>query len=337
MTDILVTIGPSSFKKSIIQNIPKDVNLLRINLSHTPLNKVLSTIKSIKSWTNIPICIDTEGAQIRNGKMKKKRIFFKKNKIIKVYKKNIVVSEKEISLYPQYVFEQIKKGDIIFIDLQSLKLKIIKKNKNYFYGKVIDEGWVGGNKGANLERKIKLNALTDKDKAAIKIAKKVGIRNFALSFTNSPKDIDLIRKLIGKKNNLICKIESEEGLKNINKILKKTKIILIDRGDLSREIDVENIPVIQKKLIDLAKKQNVKTYVATNFLESMVESGKFNIAEANDVISTLFMGADGLVLAAETAIGIQPLKTIIKLKDLINRFQYWKKTKKAKTRKNFKF
>ena len=141
------------------------------------------------------------------------------------------------------------------------------------------------------------------------------------SFTNKGKDIDELRAIVGKNVKIIAKIESRLALEHLDEILDVSDAILIDRGDLSREIALENIPYIQKEIIHRANICDVPVYVATNLLETMIENLKPSRAEVNDVVNTLKDGANGLVLAAETAIGKHPVATVAMIKSLIYRYQ----------------
>ena len=132
-----------------------------------------------------------------------------------------------------------------------------------------------------------------------------------------------VRKIIGSESNLISKIESIEGVLNLGEILPAVNQILIDRGDLSREVSIDKIPFIQRRIISFAKSKDVPVFVATNLLESMVKTISPTRAEVNDVASTLLMGASGLVLAAETAIGTYPVETVNMVNSLIKQYERW--------------
>ncbi len=134
-----------------------------------------------------------------------------------------------------------------------------------------------------------------------------GIENFALSFAHCGEDVDKIRSIVGTRN-VIAKIECQDALKNFSDISEKSNALLIDRGDLSREIPLEHIPHTQKRIIEAARQHEREVYVATNLLETMVDSPLPTRAEVNDIYNTLLDGADGLVLAAETAIGQYPVQ-----------------------------
>ena len=185
------------------------------------------------------------------------------------------------------------------------------------------------NKGVYIKnRKIPLNYLTDKDHESIKIGKKLNIKNYALSFTNTKKDIIKFNNLL-KKTKKIYKIETALALKNFKTLEKYGNYFLIDRGDLSKSINTEMIPYAQRYLFKKRKK-NTKIAVATNFLESMIENPYPTRAEANDIYNSLEMGSNGLVLAAETAIGKYPIKCVEFLKKMI-------RTYKSKHKLNFNF
>ena len=308
---ILCTLGPSSLNKKFLSFAKNKVSLLRLNLSHIDLLDLTKKIKFIKKYSNIPICIDTEGAQIRTKVLKEKN--FNKNEIIKVKKNSI-----KFSFYPEEVNDKLKVNDELDIGFLGLKLKITKINKKEITYKVTKGGKLENNKGVHLcNRKINLNYLTKKDYDAIKIAKKNKINYFALSFTNSTKDIINFKKLL-KKEKKIYKIETKNALNSIEKIINEGEEFLIDRGDLSKDIDIELIPVAQRKIIKAAREKRKKVYVATNFLESMILNNFSTRGELNDIYSTLEMGADGLVLAGETAVGKNPIECVKILKKVSN-------------------
>tara|TARA_X000000368_G_C22925112_1_gene664929 strand:- start:65 stop:1033 length:969 start_codon:yes stop_codon:yes gene_type:complete len=315
---IICTLGPSSINKTFLKFSNKNVDLLRLNMSHLTTYQLEENIKKIRKFSKTPICIDTEGAQIRT-KVKKKK-FFKLNQIVHILQNN-----KGISLYPENVFDQIKANDLLSVGFNNLVLKVINK-KNKIKCKVISAGLIENNKGVHIiNRKIKLRFLTDKDFAAIGIGKKFKIKNYALSFTNTESDVSNFNKLL-KNNNKIYKIETSQAIKNFKSIMKKGENFLIDRGDLSKEVNVENIPVAQRKLFKMKKKyKNRRIFVATNLLESMLNNNYPTRGEANDIFNSLEMGAAGLVLAAETAIGKYPIETVMFLKKMIKSFQKSKK------------
>jgi len=322
-TKILATIGPSSLNKDAIFKLEKNgVDLFRINLSHTKIEDLKNVIKKIQGWSSVPICLDSEGAQIRNQDMQSASVVFKKGEKVTVHRNFIEGDGKNISFTPSNVYEQLLDGDVIHIDFHSVALKIIKLGEDTHVSEVVSSGSVGSNKAVSVDRDIKLSPVTEKDVVAFEIGKSMGIENFSLSFTNTAEDVRVVRKIIGNSN-LISKIESIKGVLNLTDILPLVDQILIDRGDLSREVDIAKIPFIQRRIIAHARSKNIPVYVATNLLESMIHCNSPTRAEVNDIASTLLMGADGLVLAAETAIGKYPVQTIEMVNAVIRQFNRW--------------
>ena len=176
-----------------------------------------------------------------------------------------------------------------------------------------------------MNRDVCLNPITPKDEQAIKIGTEMGIHHYALSFASSKNDIEIMRQKIGDDCYLISKVESMTALKNLKDIIQLSDAILIDRGDLSRQIPIEKIPFLQRRIISSSRARNTEVFVATNLLESMVTTMTPTRAEVNDVVSTLLMGASGLVLAAETAIGVNPVGCVKFLKRSIRVYRKFKK------------
>ena len=313
---IICTLGPSSLNSKFLEYSRKNVDLLRLNMSHLETTELEKNILQIKKKTNCPICIDTEGAQIRSKF--KKRKYFQLGSIFDLGH-NL---NNEMGLYPQYVLDKLKLNDILNIGFEGLKVNIIRKAKKHLSARVINEGYLETNKGIHLEnRKIKLNCLTEKDIEAVKIGKINKIKNFALSFTNNSEDVKYFNKITNNKSDNIFKIETKQSVSKFKQIIKYGNNFLIDRGDLSKDIGIYKIPETQRKLINIKKKyKNKKIYIATNLLESMIEKSYPTRAEANDIYSCLEMGADGLVLAAETAIGKNPIECLKFIREMINQF-----------------
>jgi len=310
---IICTLGPQSINKNFLKFSNNNIDLLRLNMSHLSLRKLKKTINFIRKNSKVPICIDTEGAQIRVQVKKEK--FFKLGQTFKISNQ-----KGNIRLYPSYVLDKLKVRDILNIGFSNLSVKVIKKKKDILC-KVITSGRIENNKGVHLEnRKIKLDFLTNKDFKAIEIGKKFKIKYYALSFTNNVDDIIKFNKLLKGKNK-IFKIETLRAINSFKDMLKKGDLFLIDRGDLSKDVKIENIPIVQRNLFKLkAKYKNKKIYVATNLLESMLENNYPTRGEANDIYNSLEMGAEGLVLAAETAIGKHPRGTVQFLQKMIKTF-----------------
>ena len=321
---ILVTLGPSSLSENVVRRCAAyGVYLFRINLSHTRIEDVVPTIKKIRSWTDIPICLDSEGAQLRNQDMVNEMVYFKQGDSVKIHFVPVVGDSNNISFSPNKITRQLLAGDEIKIDFDHVLLRVDDIKDDCAIATVIEGGTVGSNKASDIGRSLDFQAVTKKDKEAIAIGLEYGIRHFALSFTNCREDVSQMRALCGPDANIICKIESRLALTNFEDILEVADEILVDRGDLSRQVPIAKVPFLQRRIISMARSRQKPVFVATNLLESMVTKKSPTRAEVNDVVSTLLMGASGLVLAAETAIGKYPVEAVDMIATLIEETEKW--------------
>ncbi len=313
---IICTLGPSSLNSDFLEYSKNNVDMLRLNMSHLEPSELKKNIEFIKKRTNCPICIDTEGAQIRSKF--KKRKFFKKNSLI-----HISENSNDLKLYPEDIKDKVKPNDILNIGFENLKVKVLKRYNKFLLTKVVSQGYLENNKGIHLEnRKIKLECITKKDIEAIQIGKLNKLDNYALSFTNSVSDVKYFNKLTNNKSKNIFKIETKQSVNKFNEIIKEGNNFLIDRGDLSKDISVYKIPETQRKLMKIKNRYKFKKiFIATNLLESMIINNYPTRAETNDIYSCIEMGADGLVLAAETAIGKNPIECVKFVNNMIKQFK----------------
>lgn len=316
---ILVTLGPSSMSEPIVRQCADQ----GINLSHTPLEAVAPTIETIRRWTDVPICLDSEGAQLRNQKMISESVVFGEGDEVTIHLDPVIGDARNISFAPLGIAGQFVVGDDISIDFDHVRLRITGQTDVGFTAIVTAGGAVGSNKAADVDRELNFDPLIDKDISAIAIGRELGIRHFALSFANRPEDVEMMRVHCGPDATIICKIESPMGLANLDGIIDRADEILIDRGDLSRKVPIEKVPFLQRGIIAHARSRETPVFVATNLLESMVTRRSPTRAEVNDVVSTLLMGADGLVLAAETAIGSYPAGAVAMIRRLIDETEAW--------------
>ena len=319
---IICTLGPSSLNSRVIKRLSElEVHLFRLNLSHTPLNRLEEYVELIKSNSNIPICFDSQGAQIRTGNLVGGQIKLEHGSVVTLDNSTDVKKGFNLPLYPVACLSKLEVGDLISLDFDTALIQVIEK-KPVCKARVVCSGFVGSNKAVSIvDHTLSLPSLSEIDVEAFDIAKNLGIKNIALSFTNNSSDVEKLRAIMGKEVTIIAKIESRLGIENLKDIINVTDEILIDRGDLSREVAIESIPYVQKHIIKMANSNNISVHVATNLLESMVKNTKPTRAEVNDIINTLTDGADGLVLAAETAVGKHPVACVSMIKSLLYRFE----------------
>jgi len=320
--ELLCTLGPASLNDRVIYCLERaGASLLRINLSHTKIEDLERIVTFVQRRTSVPICLDTEGAQVRTGPMVDNKVTVRENRFVTAHARPVPGDPLNFSFYPGYVVGALQVGDIISIDFNAVLSQVVKKTGDAVVLRILNGGDIGPNKAVTVLRSLEMAPLTEKDLAAISIGRKMAIRHYALSFAHRDSDVDLIRDKAGAGAVIISKIECLSGLSSLDAIASKSDAILIDRGDLSREVPIEQIPSMQKKIIQRAKAHGTKIYVATNLLESMTNSPTPTRAEVNDIYNTLEDGADGLVLAAETAVGQYPINCAKMVVKVIHQFQ----------------
>jgi ATP sulfurylase len=279
-------------------------------------------IAKIRAHSQVPICLDSEGAQIRTGRLHGGRITVHEHNLLRIHKAPIIGDPSAISFYPPGVISCLTVGNLISIDFDSVLVQVIDKDADALTVRVLTGGDIGQNKAVSiLDGEIALPPMTAKDIEALKWGAVNGIYNVALSFAHRGEDVDSCRALCSPETRVIAKIECRPALDHLSEIASRADAILIDRGDLSREVPIERIPALQKQIIATARFTDRKVYVATNLLESMITSPTPTRAEVNDIYNTLLDGADGLVLAAETAIGKHPVECARMVARLIREFE----------------
>jgi pyruvate kinase len=307
---ILCTLGPASLRPDVIKGLDeRGVDLLRINLSHTAPEALEETIATVRAVSSTPICLDTQGAQVRCGQIQPD-VTLLQGAEVRLTGEPVTGNEREISLWPDSVFETLTPESRVSLDFDGALLQITDVEKGSARATVVAPGRVRSNKAVTIDPPVTLPALTEQDVAAIAIGAAQGITHYALSFAASAANVAQIRELAPAGAHIISKIESRAGIRNMDEIINASDSVIIDRGDLSREVPLEFVPYYQKAVVRRANRWNRPVYVATNLLESMVSNRQPTIAEANDIANTLLDGVHGLVLAAETAVGLDPVGSV---------------------------
>jgi pyruvate kinase len=320
---ILCTLGPSSLRPDVIREMSaRGVDLLRINLSHTPLEQVEPTIRMIQdaSSGSVPICLDTEGAQVRCGRVAD-GVALRAGDTLELVAEDVVGDASRLTLWPATVFDVLHEGDVVMIDFDGVELRVGEVADRHVAVTVVNGGIVRSNKGATVSRAVDLPAMSPKDRDAIAIGAQLGVTHYALSFAHAADDVALLRSLAPEGAHVMAKIESKRGVQRMDEILEAADSVIIDRGDLSREVPLEYVPYYQKAIARRANRWNRSVFVATNLLESMITNKQPTIAEANDIANTLLDGVNGLVLAAETAIGMDPVGSVEMVQRAIDAFE----------------
>lgn len=326
MAKIIVTVGPKSISSDVLNKLTlSGADKFRINLSHSDKENLSKYFIKLCS-KGINPSIDTQGAQLRvnfTSIFSKPKvgdlIYIVFDKGEKLSKKNIHV----ISLNHPESYEQIQIKDILKVDFEGLAVEIIEKDDGtkIITSRVKASGNVLLNRAIDIQNKsIQLDTLTEFDKYAIDYSLSHGSKEIYASFISSADEVSLIKEKIDNSVKVISKIETAKGLANVREIIEASDEILIDRGDLSREISIPAVPIAVFNVIKIAKEMDTPVNIATNVLDSMMTKNIPSRAEISDIFSNLSAGASGIVLAAEVAIGSNPVKSTALLKYIMNLF-----------------
>lgn len=321
-TKIVATIGPaSSFPAVITALIKAGLNVVRLNFSHgthQERKEQIKNIRSISKGLNRPVAImaDLQGPKLRLGFLKEP---------IKIKKGDVVLlsanpSKGEIPI--QFDFSPyVSKGERVYLNDGSVELKVTNVEKKVIYTKAQNEGIISSNKGINIpDTAIKGTAFTQKDKVDLEFALKEGVDFVALSFVRTVEDLREARAIIEKSNSkvqIISKIEKRAAVENLEEIMKATDVVMVARGDLGIEIKASQVPLVQQKIINLARQFQKPVIIATQMLESMIQNPRPTRAEASDIAHAVLNQVDAVMLSAETATGKYPVEAVKTMNEII--------------------
>ncbi|MEE3162495.1 MAG: pyruvate kinase, partial [SAR324 cluster bacterium] len=316
-TKIICTIGPASDSpKKLAELAEAGMNIARLNFSHGTHHshkKIIEQIRKLNKVRQYPIAImlDTQGPEIRTG-----------DKVITLISgKRVCVTippneESEGTLFVNYVDlkDDLKEGSCISLDGGLMSLKVCGKNKKGLDCEVIDGGVVKAQRHVNLPGAIvKLPGITETDKRDILFGIEQKVDVIALSFVRSSETIREVRTLLGvhaHQIKLIAKIENQEGVERLEEIVQEADGVMVARGDLGIEVELEEVPQIQRRIAYLCAKYGKRLIVATQMLESMIENPVPTRAEVTDVANAVFEQTDAIMLSGETSVGKYPVRSV---------------------------
>ena len=328
-TKIVATLGPATDTKEILTELAKNgVNVFRINFSHADYDDVRRKVKIIREINaendfNIAILGDLQGPKLRVGVMEEGVELEDGDTFTFTTESCIGTKEKAFMTYQRFP-KDVKVGEHILVDDGKLMFEVISTNKETeVVVKVIVGGALKSKKGVNLPNTaISLPALTEKDMADAVFAIEQEVDWMALSFVRTPEDLRMLRDLIAQHSDyripIIAKIEKPEAVENIDALIPYCDGLMVARGDLGVEIPMQDVPLIQKKLVRRAKRARIPVIIATQMMETMIDNPVPTRAEVNDVANSIMDGADAVMLSGETSVGKHPLKVIQKMSEIIN-------------------
>tara|TARA_B100001059_G_scaffold92600_1_gene91703 strand:- start:1229 stop:2656 length:1428 start_codon:yes stop_codon:yes gene_type:complete len=328
-TKIVATLGPATSSEDIIEKmILGGVNVFRVNFSHADYNNVSDRIKMIRKVdaklnTNTAIMGDLQGPKLRIGEIKEGSFLKSGDRIMFSTEKPFIGNSKKAYMNYKNFPKDVSKGERILLDDGKLILEVISTNKKHVVeAKVIQGGDFKSKKGVNLPNtNISLPALTEKDIQDAEFMFTQDIDWIALSFVRFSQDIIDLKSLMAKhidiKIPIIAKIEKPEAIENIDKIIAYSDGLMVARGDLGVEVPAQEVPLIQKRLVRLAKKSRIPIIIATQMMETMIESLTPTRAEVNDVANSVMDGADAVMLSGETSVGKYPVEVINTMNNIL--------------------
>ncbi|MCB2408558.1 pyruvate kinase [Hymenobacter lucidus] len=321
-TKIVATVGPASNTyEKLGMLIREGVDVFRLNFSHGSHEDHLSVINTVRRLnkdmrTNVGLLQDLQGPKIRLGEVEGGAVEIKAGDKIK-----LVCGEKEITTATRLstiylgLARDVKPGDMILIDDGKIELRVLATDRDKEVDvEVIYGGTVKPRKGINLpDSEVSAPSMTEKDIEDLKFGLENDVDWIALSFARRGEDIRFIKSLIaesGKTARVIAKIETPEGLKNLDEIIALTDAVMVARGDLGVEVKMEEVPMAQKLIVSKCNKAGKPVIVATQMMESMITAPRPTRAETSDVANAVIDGADAVMLSAETAVGAYPAEVI---------------------------
>jgi pyruvate kinase len=316
-TKIICTNGPASEKKEVLRElIDCGLNVARLNFSHGNHEEHkarMDMIKELREETgkHVAILLDTKGPEIRTRKFDKPEVLLEEGKEFTITTRDLVGNETIGSVTYEGIANDVVPGDTILIDDGLIGLEVLSIEDTEVRCLIKNTGVVKNNKGVNVPGvKINLPAITEKDRKDIIFGIEQGIDFIAASFVRKAEDVLAIREILeahgGEDIHIISKIENQEGVDNINKIIEVSDGIMVARGDLGVEIPTEEIPLEQKRIIKACNVVGKPVVTATQMLDSMMRNPRPTRAEVTDVANAIFDGTDAIMLSGETAAGKYP-------------------------------
>ncbi|WP_417352386.1 pyruvate kinase [Flavobacterium alkalisoli] len=328
-TKIVATLGPACSTKEVLKEmIDAGVNVFRINFSHADYTDVKERINIIRSLNdefgyNTAILADLQGPKLRVGVMKEDVVVNRGDVITFTTAEDVLGTAEKVYMNYKEFPNDVNPGERILLDDGKLIFEVLETNRvDEVKAIVIQGGPLKSKKGVNLPNtKVSLPALTQKDIKDAIFAIKEEVDWIALSFVRTPKDLEELQDLIAEHSSykipIIAKIEKPEAVENIDKIVAFCDALMVARGDLGVEVPAQEVPLIQKKLVNRAKTARIPVIIATQMMETMITSLTPTRAEVNDVANSVMDGADAVMLSGETSVGNYPVQVIERMTQII--------------------
>ncbi len=329
-TKIICTIGPATSSYPMLEKLAgAGMDIIRLNMSHGQHDACASIIKSVKTLNRkinhpIAVLLDTQGPEIRTGDLASD-LELKNGSIISISVRDSVdVEESSFRIHYDELIDTVNEGDRITVDNGIINLEVLEKQDHGIMRcKVIDGGILKSKRHVNLPGiRVNLPAITKKDRADILFGMEQMVDFIALSFVREAKDVRELKELMGDKAGkikIIAKIEDQLGVKNLDEIIEEADGIMVARGDLGVEINVAELPNVQRRIVQRCAEKGKRVIVATHLLESMIENPIPTRAEVTDVANAVYEEVDAVMLSGETTIGKYPIRCVEQLVEIADK------------------
>jgi pyruvate kinase len=323
-TKIICTIGPATASYPMLEKMAMaGMDIVRLNMSHGDHESAAQVIKSIKTLNRklaspVAILMDTQGPEIRTGDLANE-LELKNGAVISItIRDSVDVEHSSFHIHYDDLINTVNVGDRITVDNGIINLEVLEKHSDGIMScRVIDGGILKSKRHVNLPGiRVNLPAITKKDRADILFAMEQELDFIALSFVREAADVRELRELMGDKAGkikIISKIEDQSGVANIEEIINESDGIMVARGDLGVEINVAELPNVQRRIVKLCAEQGKRVIVATHLLESMIENPIPTRAEVTDVANAIYEEVDAVMLSGETTVGKYPVRCVEQL------------------------
>ena len=319
-TKIVGTIGPASSSSQMLEKLARaGMNVARLNFAHGTLEehaKSIQAIRDVSARLGIPLAIlqDLPGPKVRTGRLERKEVWLKEGDDFSLTGKEIIGNEHRVSVNLPAFLNDLNPGDSVFLNDGAIQLEVIATTDIEVKCKVVVGGLLTVNKGINVPGvRLSIPSITSKDLADLAFGLEQGVDFVAVSFVRESSDIVRVKQFLREKGAdvpLIAKVEKHEAVDDIDNIIAEADGIMVARGDLGVEMPLKRVPTVQKGIIRKCNQAGKPVIVATQMLESMINSIRPTRAEVSDVANAIFDGADAVMLSGETAIGGYPVETV---------------------------
>lgn len=320
-TKIVCSIGPASNEADVMeQMVLAGMNVARVNFTHATIeerDKAITSVREVRKRTGKSVAIlwDTKGPEFRSGMLENDSIELVNGNTIRMVKEEVLGNNERFSVNHPEAIDSLSVGDVILLENAKMRLEVISKEEDGVTCKVVAGGTLGNRKSMSVPG-VKLNIpyVSEADRKDIEYACANGGEYLALSFVSCKEDVLEIKEILKQHNRedlqIICKIESDLGIKNLESILEVSDGVMVARGDLGTEIPSEMLPIVQKEMITTCRRLGKIAIVATEMLETMMENNRPKRAETSDIANAVFDGTDAVMLSGETTVGKHPIETV---------------------------